>query len=178
MAIREIPTPETLRQLLRYEPETGKLYWLERPAGMFTAERFRRTWNTKWAGVEAGWRERSYRQLAIWNHKIYAHRAVWAICYGTWPADQIDHINGDPADNRIENLRDCTAAENRKNASKNSRNTSGETGVTWNAREQYWQVTIGSGKTNWVGKYLDFDEAVTARRQAAKRAGYTDRHGR
>jgi hypothetical protein len=42
-------------------------------------------------------------------------RAVWALCYEQWPKDEIDHLNGDRRDNRIENLRECTSSENSLN---------------------------------------------------------------
>ena len=46
---------------------------------------------------------------------VYLHHAVWAVCKGRWPEQQIDHINGNKQDNRIENLREVSASENRMN---------------------------------------------------------------
>ena len=46
---------------------------------------------------------------------IYLHHAVWAVCKGCWPAQQIDHINGIKTDNRIENLREVCGSENKMN---------------------------------------------------------------
>jgi hypothetical protein len=46
---------------------------------------------------------------------IYLHHAVWAVCKGCWPTQQIDHINGDKTDNRIENLREVCGSENKMN---------------------------------------------------------------
>ena len=46
---------------------------------------------------------------------IYVYRAVWAVCKGRWPKGGLDHINGDPSDNHIENLRECSSSENNLN---------------------------------------------------------------
>lgn len=43
---------------------------------------------------------------------VYLHRAVWAVCYGRWPERTIDHIDGDPTNNRIGNLREVSQSEN------------------------------------------------------------------
>src|SRR3546814_1788886 len=54
---------------------------------------------------------------------LLAHRVAWAIHYGEWPNGQIDHINGDPSDNRIANLRDVSALENARNAKLDRKST-------------------------------------------------------
>lgn len=179
MASREIPSPETLRKLLRYEPETGKLYWLPRDRSLFADNRSFGTWSARFIGKEAGSVKPSRRvMINVWGHMICAHRAAWAIFYGSWPSKCIDHINGDATDNRICNLRDCTQSENMKNARKRQGNTSGVTGVSWDKGTRKWRADLRhKGRTQYIGVFESLEEAATARKQAAKRLGFTDRHG-
>lgn len=96
------PTRERLNELLRVDVATGSIFWI-RSAGRVRA------------GALAGCIDKNgYRRLSVDGAEIYAHQIVFFIECGYWCA-QIDHINGDRADNRIENLRDVSAAENAKN---------------------------------------------------------------
>ena len=60
-----------------------------------------------------------YLQIAIRYQKrslfILNHTAVWMVCKGRWPIGTIDHIDGNPQNNHIENLRECSLGENRLN---------------------------------------------------------------
>jgi len=58
---------------------------------------------------------RGYRHVSVKNKNFYVHRVIFFLCHGRWPKDQVDHINRDNNDNRIENLRECTRAENHRN---------------------------------------------------------------
>jgi len=49
------------------------------------------------------------------RHWIFYHQAVWLVCKGRWPKGQLDHLNGNPRDNRIENLRECSPRDNNLN---------------------------------------------------------------
>ncbi len=144
MAERQLPSPEVLRQLLRYEPDTGKLFWKERPLGMFGTKRACSTWNARYAGNEAliGDNGVGYRVGRIFDRPFLAHRVIWAIYFGQWPESQIDHINRDRADNRLENLRSATPAQNQFNQPKQSNNTSGFKGVFFDKRRGSWFAAI------------------------------------
>ncbi|WPZ05488.1 HNH endonuclease signature motif containing protein [Pelagerythrobacter marinus] len=187
MAKKPLPTPEQLRQLLRYEPETGKLYWRERPADLFQArgkfppEHGAKVWNARWAGAEAftAVAKEGYHVGAINFRTMRAHRVIWAIVYGAWPVGEIDHINGIRSDNRLCNLRVVSPSANRKNMKRRKDNPSGATGVYWWPTSRKWRVQIKScGERRHIGMFDTFEEAVAARKAAEAKHGFHRNHGR
>jgi len=163
-------TYERVNELLRYDTETGKLYWKVRPAQHVHI------------GDEAGGllpqTTNTYRRVRIDGWKYYTHRIVWLLNYKVWPDGDIDHIDGNGLNNRIENLRDVPSQENQKNMRMYRTNKSGVTGVYWNKATGKWQVMIGvNGKQKHLGYFTDFDEAASAYRKAADALGFTKRHG-
>lgn len=183
MAKKPLPTPDELRQLLRYEPETGKLFWRERNRTYFqstTPAGKVRLWNEMNAGREAftsvDWSGHMYGRIL--GRHFSTHRVAWAIYYGAWPSGVIDHINGDPTDNRINNLRDVTPLENSRNGPLAPKNTSGVTGVYFNKKSQKWRAYIGlKNKQVNLGMFEDFETAAEARKRAEKELGYHPNHG-
>lgn len=181
MAKGELPTPDELRQLLRYEPETGKLYWLERPPEMFELERLGKAWNTRWAGKEGlATRDRDgYLRGDILGGSFFAHRVAWALTHGDWPTEQIDHINGQRDDNRLANLRCVSHAENQRNRSRRRDNAAGRTGVYWYKAYAKWTAAIGvDGRLIFLGYFDRFEDAVAAREAAEIEHGYHPNHDR
>lgn len=177
-------TPEQFRQLLRYEPDTGKLFWKSRTAEMFTvenAESFCRGWNSKFSGKEA-FTYKSKRGYCVSNISrvlLSAHRVGWAIYYGEHPSGQIDHINGVKTDNRIVNLRDVTHAENARNMAMTPRNTSGVSGVYLHRQTGKWCAQIAAfGKTIGLGLFSEKSDAIIARKAAERVLNYHPNHGR
>jgi hypothetical protein len=173
MFIRDLPSIDYLRQRLRYEPETGKLYWLECAS---TSKK----WNTRYAGAEAlGTVNASgHKYGSVTGCKLKAHRVVWALHYGVWPDGDIDHINQQPADNRIENLRVATKSDNMRNVARTRANTSGATGVVWYKRKAKWHARITvDGRQLSLGYYDRFEDAASARKHADARWGFHANHG-
>lgn len=172
MTKKILPTPEELRQLLRYEPETGKLYWKERPASMFKTKQSHGTWNTRFAGKEAftAVGNHGYRVGRVNYKLLLAHRVIWAIHYGEWPEDQIDHIDGDRLNNRIGNLREATNSENNRNRGIGESNTSGFKGATWVSRRKAFQAQIYVDRRNiFLGYHATAEAAHAAYCEAAKK---------
>jgi hypothetical protein len=110
---------------------------------------------------------------------MLAHRVAWALHYGEWPSDQIDHVNGDKTDNRLENLRIVTAQGNAKNRSLRSDNTSGHVGVYWVRETKKWSAQIKvDGRQKTIGSFESLEDAVKARKAAEDLNGYHANHGR
>lgn len=75
--------------------------------------------------------------------RVCCHRLAWRLHYGEWPVNEIDHINRNPSDNRIENLRDVTASENLQNRRVMKNNEAGETGVFFDKYLGRWRIVLG-----------------------------------
>lgn len=110
----------------------------------------------------------SSRQLRVNGHKYLAHRLAWLYVYGAWPTQHIDHINGDPTDNRIDNLRDVSRYGNMQNLRKPmSTNKSGYLGVSRHKDKWCAQIT-NAGRKVYLGLYPSADAAHTAYLEAKR----------
>lgn len=86
-----------------------------------------------------------YTNVRCKGRKYKMHRIVWYLCTGNWPIDQIDHINGDKSDNRIENLRQVSHGENMRSYKKKAKGTSSRfRGVSFNRKRKEWHSEIYS----------------------------------
>ena len=186
MANKKLPSQEMLKKLLRYEPETGKLFWRERTPDMFVdsdkfpAEVNCSQWNARFAEkegftkVDVG----GYRRGRVLNIQYQAHRVIWKMIYNEEP-EEIDHVEGNRSDNRIHMLRASNCIDNRKNKKRPLTNNSGVIGVAWSKRNRKWRARIKVSKKNYeLGFFADFDEAVAARKEAEKKYGFHKNHGR
>lgn len=176
--MRNIPV-EDLRKIVRLDAETGKLYWLERPANMFRSQADANKWNTKWPGKPAFDNDLfGYKIGKLFNRPYRAHRIVWALVHGEWP-QEVDHINHKRSDNRPENLRNVTRQLNNKNISANGANTSGRMGVGWSKVSCKWRAYITvSGTQKHIGLFDTFRDACEAREKAEARFGFHPNHGK
>ena len=175
MAKKPLPTPEVLRQLLRYEPETGRLFWKERSPQWFPISQRPQSvsasaWNAKFADKEAfcTLQSQGYYEGRIFNSGFLAHRVAWAIWHGRWPDAFIDHINCDRKDNRICNLREADNGQNMQNRGPQKNTTTGIKGVYFDNENQKWRAMIAiNGRSKCLGRYGDKNEAAAAYADAA-----------
>lgn len=152
-------TPDRLRELLVYTPETG----------VFTNRTPRKKIRV---GDVAGAIDKSngYAKITIDRSHYYAHRLAFLYMTGAWPVNHVDHINGERADNRWANLRDVSRTVNQQNmrrASKTSR--SGLLGAF--KKRDRWESRIRvQGTVRHLGVFGSPEEAhaayITAKRQA------------
>jgi hypothetical protein len=148
-------TAEYLRKRLSYDPETGIFRWRIVPS-----------LRVKVGGIAGSLVKSGHVRIRLKGYPYYAHRLVWLYVHGVWPSAEIDHINCDPADNRLKNLREATRAENARNRSMSKANTSGYKGIV--ACKDKFQVTIkADGKTRYLGRYPSLLAAEVAYGQAA-----------
>lgn len=150
-------TADRLREVLTYDPETGVFRWKVRTSIRVTV------------GEVAGYLRDGYRFITIDGRKYRAHRLAWLYMYGVWPAE-LDHVNGDRADNRISNLREATRTQNNANTPIRKNNTSGVKGVCWDKRKRKWMAQIRvRGVQRFLGYYETTEEAGEAYAAAAAR---------
>jgi len=152
-------TPEILKELLSYEPETGVLRWRKHRGG------------TASIGTISGTvSNRGYRMVSIFGRDYQAHRLIWMYTHGAWPSEQIDHINGNKDDNRIINLREATNAENQRNSTKQKNNRSGFKGVYRRYQKGKWWARLRVDGVNiYLGGFDNPEKAAEAYAQAAQK---------
>lgn len=162
---KELPSAERLRSLFDYIPN-GDLVFLPREGSA--------QFNAKHAGrvVAKNTTPKGYSKLNVDGRYVFAHRVIWKMHHGDDP-HQIDHINGDRGDNRIENLRAALGGENNRSSRRNTSAT-GLKGVIRSSRSEKFEARIKvNGKQHHLGTYPSALAAAQAYDAAA-----VEMHGR
>lgn len=127
-----------------------------------------------WARAKKGDRagiisDTGYEKIRVKGRHYRSHRIIWLIENGYMPKDQLDHIDGNRLNNKIENLRECTPAQNMQNIRRKYKKRDGckkyseHVGVSWWEARRKWVVKIRtSGKQKTIGYFDDEDEAAKA----------------
>lgn len=160
-------TQSELKELFRYDPETG----------LFTRLVYRSP-NAKIGYIAGTIGVAGYIQIKI-NMQLYqAHRLSWLYMTGEWPENDIDHENHKRSDNRWKNLREVTRAENLKNKSLGKNNTSDVMGVHWEKSFKKWTAYIAmNNKRIFLGRFFDKFEAICRRKSAENKHNFHENHG-
>ena len=143
-------TQDEIKELFHYK--NSQLYWNSRPARAVDISK-------PAGGIDVS---TGYWRIMIGGKTYGAHRLIFIMHYGCIP-EIIDHINGDKSDNRLQNLRTATQAENSRNAKLSKDNESGFKGVGFCKRTQRWRGRIMlNKKAIFVGSFIKLDDAVDA----------------
>lgn len=156
---KPLPSLQRVKELLSYDSETGKLYWKQSVA--------------RWIkpGDEAGSYLRCTVDVTIDTITYRAHRIVWLLVTGNDPGTfLIDHLDGNPHNNKFQNLRLATSRQNQCNQKRRTDNTSGLKGVTWDKSRGKWAAGIQvKGKHIFLGRHKTKEEAYAAYCEAARK---------
>jgi hypothetical protein len=144
-------------QCLDLDAASGRVFWKEKISKKTVV------------GKEAGSiMELGYRIVQIRGEKYLTHRVIYAMVHGSCPGE-IDHINGNPSDNRPDNLRVVSRSQQNMNRSLQANNTSGFKGVYWFGLKNYWAARIKvDGKYKCLGYFRAIEDAADAYAAAAE----------
>lgn len=157
MALKSV-TAARLRELLKYDPETGVFVSLTN-----------RGRNTTEGRIAGGRRPNGYLVIRLDGVQHRAHRLAWLYMTGEWPEHEIDHINGDRADNRFANLRDVTRTVNQQNLRVAHRSSKSGLIGAWKRRNRWMAAIRVDGKQICVGQFDTPEEAHSAYLAAKRR---------
>lgn len=136
---------EAISKQLRYDPDTGNLFWKQSKPGV------RRN------GLAGGDMGRGYFGVKVSGTRYRSHHVAWFLYYGVWPSSEVDHINCDRGDNRVTNLR----LSNRSNNIANSLPRKGSSeykGVSFHRGQGKWQSRVCKDGVSYSLGYFDSEK--------------------
>jgi len=138
-------TQDLLNELFEYRD--GVLYWAVDKGNQIKA------------GAPAGWNDVVYKRVEINRRAYLVHRIIYMMHHGYMP-QFVDHVNGNPQDNRIVNLRAASRSDNNRNSAP-KRCASGVKGVSFDNKRGKWKAQLCyEGKQNYLGLYETLEEAA------------------
>lgn len=144
---------------LNYNPDTGDFIW-------------KNNRDSTLIGTIAGTILEDGRwQIQVDSRLYKAHRLAWFYVYGKWPEDQLDHIDGNPLNNRLSNLRECSQTQNQQNQFKpKAHNKTGYLGVSWDSSRKKYAARIRvDGKYKYLGRFDSVEEAAQSYLEAKRK---------
>lgn len=159
-------TQTLLKQKLSYDKTTGVFTW---KTGKYKG---------RCAGTIAGTKpNQGYVRINIDKKEYKAHRLAWLYIYGSFPVKQLDHVNRNRVDNKIDNLRLADDALNSKNQSIYKNSPTGYHGVTAHGTRWRARINVG-GKKIHLGVFDTIKEAAKCRAEAEVKYGFHQNHGK
>mgnify|MGYP002266544203 CR=1 FL=1 len=160
-------TQERLKQVLRYDPDTGDFHWLERAQGRKIDHP---------AGTVFSRKHTCYIKIKIDGGNYRAHRLAWLYMTGEVPVI-IDHIDGSGINNKFNNFRNVESIENNRNMRKRFKTISGVFGVS--PINGKWKSTISiKNKSTYIGTFFEIWDAICARKSKEYELGFHFNHGK
>ena len=147
-------TQRYLRKRLNYNPDTGVFIWK-------SSSKMTKYWNTRYANKTAGClTPNGYIIICIDRNDYLAHRLAFLWVKNLWPKYQIDHIDGNPSNNKWSNLRQATSSQNQFNCKLYENNKTGFKGVHLDTRSKTYHAQISAyGKRIRIGGFATPNEA-------------------
>ena len=156
--MKESLTQDELKQLLRYNPETG----------LFTRVKKSANGRAKVGDIAGGYDLNGYNTIKLNGSRYYGHRLVWLYVYGYFPKE-IDHIDRNKSNNKLSNLRSVTRKENMLNKPSYLGEYRGIWfNKKWNNHQVYARI---DGKAIYCGSFKTKDEAMRARNMVEENYG-------
>jgi hypothetical protein len=161
MTAKPLPSADYLRSIFRYDPNSGRLIWRKRADAP-------KRWNTRYGGRRAGSIIDRRRRVTLPGQRACAAaRIIWKMVHDEEP-EIVDHVDGNPRNDRLWNLRAATMAQNARNT--RSYNRTGFKGVVFERRRNRWRAGIQvDGRKISLGYFRDPAEAHAAYVEAAKK---------
>lgn len=153
-----MPPLKELKEFLHYNPDTGAFTWIKRPSKRIKVGQVAGTLGTK-----------GYWQIQFKGCSFLTHRLAYYMYHGVDPLEKIvDHKNDPTTNNKIDNLRLASNAQNQMNrVNLPSDNTSGVIGVYWDKSKKKWKVRISiDGVQKHLGYFTNKEDAIKTRREA------------
>ena len=160
-------------EYLRFDFEAGEIYWKKSRGSRKAGSRAGNVWTKQRTG-------RQYRRIGINKKDYFEHRLLFCFFHRSNKSGfEIDHIDQNSLNNKIENLREVTRSDNAKNLKQAKNNTSGYTGVRWDNQRQKWESRIYvDGRRIHLGRFTKKREAIFRRKLAEIHYRFHPNHGR
>ena len=168
MPVKRLPSAIFLRECFSYNRRTGILRWKRRPQKHFKTRSYWARWNARYAGARAGTLTHGYRGVVINSNGFLEHRIIWKLVTSRNPQETIDHIDGNPSNNKLSNLRPANEAQQKWNAKHRRNNNSGSRGV-YPTRARWFARIYVNGKSRHLGCFEVKEHAMAAYDAAARK---------
>lgn len=144
--------------------ELIQLYFYLKDGELYTQNRRYESLNHKPVTILYTGKKRSYCYTGVGGYRLGIHRIVWALTYGYIPKE-LDHIDRDPTNNHISNLREVTHAENCLNREYPIASNTGHRGIYKTRHNDYIVRVIRNKKTKYLPRQKTLEDAVRVREE-------------